>query len=221
MTKLIDVIKHCYFLGHGVEYFMRKAIDQLYQRFGVYEGSNKYPTFVDVEQLLVKEYVRGREMLWMSSAKRAVASLTFKGLLREVLNVQQNTNIDELLKDNVIIEMDNLATLEKTFIVESLMLWLYHFKKTQGKSEKLNHVTVVEEALHNRRCAGAEKVDNYIKIIKKRIDQLESGTLKYRSMRELITSKQNNATHSIRKPLKNIQPTNSQDLSQETENANR
>ena len=163
MTMLIDVIKHAYFIGHGVEYFLRKGIDQLYEQFGVYRGSKRYPTFIELEKVLVKEYVKGREMLWMSSAKRAIASLTFKGILREVLNVQENRNLDKLLEENVIIEMDNLATLEKTFMAESLILWLYHFKKSQGKSNKLNHVTVLEEAHHvlsarKERAEGEETV---------------------------------------------------------------
>lgn len=74
MAIFIDVCKHAFFLGHGVEYFMRKAIDSLYQKYHIYEGGTVYPTFVEMERMLVKEYVKGREMLWMSSAKRAVAS---------------------------------------------------------------------------------------------------------------------------------------------------
>ena len=159
----IDVCKHAFFLGHGVEYFLRKAIDQLYHRYGVYEGSKRYPTFVEMEKVLVKEYVKGREMLWMSSAKRAVASLTFTGILREVLNVPENDDLAKLLQSNVVIEMDNLASLEKTFMAEALILWLYHFQKSCGVSESLKHVTVLEEAHHvlsalKERAEGEETV---------------------------------------------------------------
>ena len=55
MAMFIDVCKHAYFLGQGVEYFLRKAIDQLYEQFGVYKGSQKYPTFIELEKVLVKE----------------------------------------------------------------------------------------------------------------------------------------------------------------------
>ncbi len=51
MAMFIDVIKHSFFVGHGVEYFLRKAIDQLYERFGVYRGSKTYPTFVELEKV--------------------------------------------------------------------------------------------------------------------------------------------------------------------------
>lgn len=148
MAMLIDVIKHAFFVAHGVEYFFRKGIDYLYEQFGIYEGKEEYPTFADLEKTLQKEFVRGREMLWMSSAKRTLASLTFSGLLGETLNVRRQDNIEALLDQNVILEMDNLATIEKIFLVESLLLWIYHFRKSKAKREAFNHAIVIEEAHH-------------------------------------------------------------------------
>ena len=148
MAILIDVIKHAFFVAHGVEYFFRKGIDHLYESYGIYEGKKDFPTFADLEKLLQKEFVRGREMLWMSSAKRVLASLTFSGLLGEVLNVRQQQSIEDLLSQNVIIEMDNLATIEKIFFVEALLLWIYNFRKNEGKREEFKHAIVIEEAHH-------------------------------------------------------------------------
>ena len=42
---LVDVIKHAFFVAHGVEYFFRKGIDHLYEQFGIYDGKQEYPTF--------------------------------------------------------------------------------------------------------------------------------------------------------------------------------
>ena len=148
MAMLIDVIKHAFFVAHGVEYFIRKGIDYLYEQFGIYEGKKEYPTFKDLEKILRKEFVRGREMLWMSSVKRVLASLTFSGLLGEVLNVRQHEAIDKLLEQNVIIEMDNLATIEKIFFIEALLLWIYEYRKLECKREKFKHCILIEEAHH-------------------------------------------------------------------------
>jgi len=148
LAMLVDVMKHSFFLGLGVEYFLRKGIDSLFERFGIYEGKEVFPTFSDLDKLLKKEYVKGREMLWMSSAKRVLASLTFSGLLGEVLNVRQQENIADLLKQKVIIEMDNLATIEKIFFVESLLLWIYHFRKLERIRETFKHAIIIEEAHH-------------------------------------------------------------------------
>jgi len=148
MAMLIDVMKHSFFVGHGVEYYLRKGIDYLYKQYGIYDGNQSYPTFKNLENLLRKEYVRGREMLWMSSLKRVLASLTFSGLMGEVYNVRQHKNPSELLKKNVIIEMDNLAGIEKVFFIEAFLLWLYEFRKNEGKREEFKHAILIEEAHH-------------------------------------------------------------------------
>lgn len=148
MTMLVDVMKHAFFVAHGVEYFFRKGINHLYEQFGIYEGKQEYPTFIDLEKLLQKEFVRGREMLWMSSAKRVLASLTFSGLLGETLNVRKQPNLDELLNQQIVLEMDNLATIEKIFLVEALLLWIYHYRKNQPQRERFKHAIVIEEAHH-------------------------------------------------------------------------
>jgi len=148
LALLIDVIKHAFYIAHGGEYFFRKGIDALYKRNGVYEGKNNYPIFENLEKLLLQEYVRGREMLWMSSVKRVLASLTFSGLLCETINSYEQTDLEELFKNNIIFEMDNLATIEKIFLVEALLLWIYHYRKNQGKTNKLRQVILIEEAHH-------------------------------------------------------------------------
>ena len=84
----------------------------------------------------------------MSSVKRVLASLTFSGLLGEHLNSFVQTDLEELFQGQVIIELDNLATIEKIFIVEAILLWIYHYQKNKGKSDILNQVIVLEEAHH-------------------------------------------------------------------------
>jgi len=171
MALLVDVIKHSFFVAHGPEYFLRKGIDELYERFKVYEGSETYPTFSDLEKVLRKEYVKGREMLWMSSTKRVLAALTFSGLLGEVLDVRIQPQIEKFLGDQVVFELDNLASLEKTFFVEALLLWLYHYRKTEG-AYGFRHVVVIEEAHHvlsakKERLVGEEPIiESFVRMIR-------------------------------------------------------
>ena len=172
MAMLIDVMKHAFFFAHGVEYFIRKGIDDLYDQFGIYVGKDEFPTFRDLEKLMRKEFVRGREMLWMSSVKRTLASLTFSGLLGDVLNVRQHEGIDQLLTKNVVIEMDNLANIEKIFFIEALLLWIYEYRKQEGGREDFKHAIVIEEAHHvlsrKKELAGGEEtiVESIIRMIR-------------------------------------------------------
>lgn len=148
LTRLVNVIEHAYFVGHGVEYFLRKAIDKLYNIFGVYKGSNKYPTFKDVDLIIKKEFARGREMLWLASAKRVLASLTFSGSLGDVVNVYEQYSVADLLNQDVILEMDCLSDSDKIFFTEALLLWIYEYRKNEDKRETFKHAIVIEEAHH-------------------------------------------------------------------------
>ncbi len=148
MAMLIDVIKSAFFGSHGVEYFLRKGINQLYEKCGIYEGKKEFPTFIGLDKILKKEFVRGRESLWMSSVKRALASLTYPSLLGDVMNGRTQQPLEELLNKKIIFEMDNLSTVEKVFFVESFLLWIYHFRKNEGKRESFKHAIIIEEAHH-------------------------------------------------------------------------
>ena len=53
--------------------------------------------------------------------------------------------------------------------------------------------TAVAALLHNRRCAGAERVPKYIQIIKDRLQQLEKGTLKYKPLDSITSLNQRKA----------------------------
>ena len=163
MAILIDVMKHAFFVGHGVEYFFRIGLDYLYREFGIYRGEKSFPTFRDLEKVLKRKFVKGREMLWMSSAKRVLSSLTFVGLLGDVFNTKKDNGIENLLNKKVIIEMDNLATIEKTFFIESLLLWIYEYRKLENKRETFKHCILIEEAHHvvskkKERTSGEETV---------------------------------------------------------------
>jgi len=162
---IVDVLKDAFFVAHGPEYWFRKGLDEIYSSHGVYQGSKTFPTFNDLKRVLGKEYTRGREMLWMSSAKRVLAILTFSGVLGGLLNVKNHKGVDDLLGGQAVIEMDRLATIEKVFLSEAILLWIYHFMKAKGAKalNELRQVVVLEEAHHilsgnKERTVGEETI---------------------------------------------------------------
>jgi hypothetical protein len=148
LKKIIEIMAHSYFLGEGVSYLLQKAIDTVYREFGIYEGnSGIYPNMNDVKSLLENYKAKGREASWMDSALRAVGVLCF-GEVGNVLNQRVNLPMNELLKKNVILELDALTNSDKTFLIESLLLWIHHFRMAEGIREKLKHIIMIEEAHH-------------------------------------------------------------------------
>jgi hypothetical protein len=148
LKKIIEIMAHSYFLGEGVSYLLQKAIDSVYEEFGVYDGNPEFnPTLRDVKNWLESYRARGREASWMDSALRAVGVLCF-GEVGNVLNQRASFPMEELLNRNAILELDALTNSDKTFLIESLLLWIHHFRMAEGKREKLKHVILIEEAHH-------------------------------------------------------------------------
>ena len=148
LKKLIEVMCHAYFLGEGVSVLLMRAIDHLYQQAGLYQGREEAcPTMADVHNYLLAYRARGREAGWMESAMRAVEVLCF-GEMGRVLNSPQPFDVAGLLHRRVVLELDALTNADKTFLIESLLLWIHHYRLGQGQREDFKHVIIIEEAHH-------------------------------------------------------------------------
>jgi hypothetical protein len=148
LKKLIEILCHAYFLGEGVAYLLQRAIDRTYTEFGVYSGNPvKYPTFKDVQKSLESIPVKGRSAQWMDSTIRTLGVLCF-GEFSRVLNSESVSPVAELLLENAILELESLANSDKTFIIEALLLWIHHYRMSEGQRETFKHAIVIEEAHH-------------------------------------------------------------------------
>lgn len=148
LKKLIEVMCHAYFLGEGVSVLLLRAIDALYRDCGLYTTQSRgYPTVANVRDWLVKYKAKGRERGWMESTMRAVETLCF-GEVGNVLNNGPFFDIPRLLDKRVILELDALTNADKTFLIESLLLWIHHLRLAQDQRERFKHGIVVEEAHH-------------------------------------------------------------------------
>lgn len=149
LMLLVDVIRHAYFVGEGVEYLLRSAIDWVYRRCGYLDGTPTHPpTFHMVRNFIVKLAVHGRMSLWKASTLRVVDALCFPHGLGPVVNAHESIGKGELLDRNVVIELDALADGDKTFLTEALILWVYQVRKAEGNRETFKHALVIEEGHH-------------------------------------------------------------------------
>lgn len=149
LMKLVDVLKHAYFVGEGVEFLLRAAIDEVYEDCGYLDGSHRStPTFAHVYEQLMGRRVHGRMMLWKASAVRVLETLTFRHGLGNVLNGAAEWDYEMVLNSDVVLELDALSDSDKVFLVESMILWIYEFRKNRGKREEFSHALIIEEAHH-------------------------------------------------------------------------
>lgn len=148
LKKLIEIVAHSYYVGEGVMFLLQEAIHSVYNEFGVYSHSPKqYPTFIDVFKWLESHPVKGRKAMWMDSAVRSIKSICF-GFMGNVINTPTQPNIASLLQHSVILELDSLTNSDKTMIIESLLLWIHHYRLVDPHREIFKHAIVIEEAHH-------------------------------------------------------------------------
>jgi DNA helicase HerA-like ATPase len=157
-AKLVDVIDHAYLGSYGTEYILRDLLIKAYKHTKTLEGKEEYPTFKLVKEYLKKNFFRGRMEWWNQTAMRILDNLTYEGGLGPVLNTEKKTNLKELLKSDVIIELDPLSNDDKKFLTEALLLWIYEFRKNQGETQEFRHGIIIEEA-HNILSKKKEKTE--------------------------------------------------------------
>jgi hypothetical protein len=147
LKKLIEIMCHAYYLGEGVAYLLQKAIDSVFQEKKIYEGSAEYPTLLDVKKWLESFKTRGREAQWMDSTLRVIGTLCY-GEISRVLNTRKNIALENLLKRKVVFELDALTNADKIFFIESLVLWIHHYRLQEESRERFKHAIIIEEAHH-------------------------------------------------------------------------
>jgi hypothetical protein len=160
-------------VGEGVMYLLQEAIHSVYKAYGVYKGENKnYPTFLDVLHWLEDYPAKGRKGLWMDSTMRAIKSICF-GPMGKVVNTSVQSNLANLLNNNIVLELDRLTNADKTLIIESLLLWIHHFRLGEQNRETFKHALIIEEAHHILlRKQGAHIAESVIETVFREIREL-------------------------------------------------
>lgn len=167
LKKLNQVIANSYCLGNGCLFLLQQAVDAVYEDSGVYDGTvEKWPTFKDVLNKARNMDTRGRESGWLSSTLRALSTLCF-GDMDKLVNSSSNKSIDHILDKNVILELDALTQSDKTFFIQSALLYLHHKRMAEERREDFKHAIIIEEAHHilsdeRRSLVGGQSVMDII-----------------------------------------------------------
>ena len=152
--KMVEIMCHVYFLGDGVAYLLQKAVDAM--------GENAF-TLADLKIWLEAYKARGRQAQWMDSALRLVGTLCH-GDTGAVFATNDNSQLAPMLDQQVVFELDALNENDKTFFVESLLLWIHQYRLQEQKRETFKHALIIEEAHHVllRRTEGREAIPDLI-----------------------------------------------------------
>jgi hypothetical protein len=181
LKKITEIIGRAYYVGEGVMHILHRGIDAVYRMFGVYDGlPERWPTLEDV-RAWVDEYVSQASMKelkaqWIASTHRTLQSLCY-GEMGRVINVLKPTPIGELLAEPVILELDALSEADKAFIIDTLLLWIHHFRLQERDREKLKHVILIEEAHHVLRREELTARESILDVVLREIRELGEGII--------------------------------------------
>lgn len=155
LNMLCDLITESFAASYGVHKLISEALDKSFRDLGVYEGSNNYPTWLQVRDRLEEklEDMKGRknrESEWLISALRIAHTLTF-GEFSNVINHKEKPliSIEELLSKKVILELNSLGNSEKRFFCSFILAYIYKYSKAnESSTNEFRHAILIDEA-HN------------------------------------------------------------------------
>jgi hypothetical protein len=181
INVLSDLLTESFSASFGVHKVILETLDESFKEWGVYNGSENYPTWNHIKWRLEERLnrIQGREAGWLESALRIATVMTF-GEFGKTVNYKGSNSItvEELLNKRVVMELNSLGSIEKTFFCEFILTYIYKLKKANQNeiSHGFDHAIIVDEA-HN---IFLKKPTNFTS---------ESTTdMIYREMREYGTS---------------------------------
>ncbi|MDF7809316.1 hypothetical protein P4E94_17865 [Pontiellaceae bacterium B12219] len=116
--------------------------------YGEPDEADSFPTFFDLKNRLERQRYSGRRALWRDSCLRILRTFTF-GPAADAFNARDPIKLEDLLDKPVILELDlEMPKTVRTFFTETILRWIHLYRLSQGETDKLRHVLVLEEA-HN------------------------------------------------------------------------
>lgn len=153
INVLSDLLTESFSASFGVHKVILETLDEAFKEWGIYSGSENYPTWNHIKWRLEEklEKVQGREGGWLESALRIATVMTF-GEFGKTVNYKGNNSltVEELLDKKVVMELNSLGNIEKTFFCEFILTYIYKLKKARQNqaSHGFDHAIIVDEA-HN------------------------------------------------------------------------
>ncbi len=149
VSVIAEVLEKSHISGPGVADILLDILDKKFEEYGFYDKTwEKYPNFYDAREELERVKFRGRRMLWQDSCSRILRTFTF-GPAARAFNARNPVKIEELLERPVIIELDmELPKPLRVFFSDIILRWIHLYRLGQGETDKLRHVTLLEE-VHN------------------------------------------------------------------------
>jgi len=146
LQEFTEVFGHSQALLSGSKNFVMARLHRLFDLYGVFEGSDHYPTMLEFQEILnnTKYSMISKDARYLETVRNRVNTIILA--FDKVFDCEDGLPLEELLNRNVIIEMDGLMEDAQSFIIEILLVWIYNYRLAQGHRGELRHVILFDEA---------------------------------------------------------------------------
>ncbi len=148
MQSFTNVFCQAYWLLSGTDGVILEHVNRLYNDYGVYSGSDVYPTMLDLYESL-KRYHKpdknyGRGFNYLESAQNRVGKdlISFS----KMFDCDKGYSIEELLNKNVVFELEGLNTDNQRFLLTILLRYVLEYRIANNQRGKLRHLFLFDEA---------------------------------------------------------------------------
>lgn len=125
INVLSDLLTESFSASFGVHKVILETLDEAFKEWGIYNGSENYPTWNHIKWRLEEKLgkTQGREGGWLESALRVATVLTFGEFGRTVNYKGKNSiSVEDLLKSKVVMELNTLGNIEKNSFANLFLL---------------------------------------------------------------------------------------------------
>jgi hypothetical protein len=155
INLLADVTTEVFSASFGVHKLLVQTLEKAYTDFGVFNGSENYPTWHQIRDRLEEKAEsmtrKSRESEWLESALRIAYSMTYGAFGETVCHKgEDDGNIEDLFKRQTIMELSSLSNTEKKFFTQFLLSYIYKYAKAGNVNvtKDFKFAILVDEA-HN------------------------------------------------------------------------
>lgn len=150
LQTFCEVFCQVFFTGASTasKNLLLSVVDRLYQEHGVYDGTDSYPTLVELDGRLDPSNFAGKvhsqDLQRMYTCLNKTRPLV--RLLESMLREDPGFDLEALLNRNVVFEFDGLTNEYQEFLINILLFRVFLYRIDNGQRGPLRHTLIYDEA---------------------------------------------------------------------------
>ena len=146
MQDFTNIFCQSYGLREGGEWIILNSLNSLFQEYAAAQAG--YPSVHDLLEF-VKAYkpdsAYGKEATYLQSVKARLGQCALS--LNDAFDCSQGLRIEDLLRENVVLEIEGLVAGTQAFLINVLMRYVFMYRMYSGvRAQGLKHVFLFDEA---------------------------------------------------------------------------